>query len=113
MFDWIKGKLSKKINIEIDNCIIQNLNFVNMIEEEKFIFNRDIEQNILKKMTEIKKKTERYDQTKKPGNNFSQAETNELMEMNMYCRQVWKNFFKKKALDFDKVFSSNELDKEN
>ena len=113
MFKWIKNRISKRINKEMDGCIIQNLNFVNMVETEEFVFNRNIDHDILNRIYEIKEKTIEYDKTKLPGNNFKPNETDELLEMNMHCRNIWTNYFKKNAFDFDKVFSSDDLDNEN
>jgi len=110
---WLKSKISRKINSEMDACIIQNINFANMVEEEKYVFNRDIDQNILQRIYEIKQKTEFYDKTKKPGSNFTPVESDDLLEMNTHCRNIWTNFFKKKAFDFDKVFSSEEIERDN
>lgn len=110
MFDWIKNKYNKKITTEMDSCIVQNLNFVNMVEEEQYVFNKNINNDILQKIKEIKKTTEFFDKNKNPGSNFTPKETNTLLELNSYCRNIWVNYFKKKPLDFDKVFSSDELD---
>ena len=112
MFSWIKSKISKKVNSEMDDCIVQNLNFVNMVEEEQYIFKRNIEQTIMDKIYEIKEQTEKYDKIKKVGDNFTSEETDDLLEMNMHCRNIWKNYFNKKAFEFDKVFSSDDLDSE-
>ena len=54
-----------------------------------------------------------YDKTKKPGSNFTPVESDDLLAMNMHCRNIWTNFFKKKAFDFDKVFSSEEIERDN
>ena len=54
MFKWIKNRISKRINKEMDGCIIQNLNFVNMVETEEFVFNRNIDHDILNRIYEIK-----------------------------------------------------------
>ena len=37
MFKWLRGKINKKINHEMNGCIIQNLNFVTMIREEQYL----------------------------------------------------------------------------
>ncbi len=110
MFKWIKSKISKRINSEMDGCIIQNLNFINMVEMEQYVFKRNIEQNIMNRIYEIKEQTEKYDKIKKAGDNFTSKETDDLVEMNMHCRNIWTNYFNKKAFEFDKEFSSDELD---
>ena len=110
---WFKSKISRKINSEMDACIIQNINFANMVEEEKYVFNRNIDQDILQRVYEIKQKTEFYDKIKKPGSNFTHLESDDLLEMNMHCRNIWTNFFNKKAFDFDKVFSSEEIERDD
>jgi|TARA_B000000475_G_C15974343_1_gene438377 hypothetical protein len=110
MFNWIKSKISKKINSEMDGCILQNLNFVNMVEEEQYIFKRNIDQTIMNRIYEVKEQTKKYDKIKKAGDNFSPEETDDLLKMNMHCRNIWKNYFNKNAVEFDKVFSSDDLD---
>ena len=113
MFTWIKNKISKKINSEMDRCIVQNLNFVNMIEKEEYIFKKNIDQSIMKRIYEIKEQTEKYDKVKQAGDNFTTKRSDDLLEMNMHCRNIWKNYFNKKPLEFDKVFSSDDLDSDN
>ena len=110
MFKWIKSKISKRVNSEMDGCIVQNLNFINMVEMEQYVFKRNIEQSIMNRIYEIKEQTEKYDKIKKAGDNFTPKETVDLLEMNMHCRNIWTNYFNKKAFEFDKEFSSDELD---
>ncbi len=113
MFNWIKSKISKKINSEMDGCILQNLNFVNMVEKEQYIFKKNIDQTIMNRIYEIKEQTEKYDKIKKAGDNFTPKETDDLLEMNMHCRNIWKTYFNKTAFEFDKIFSSDDLDSDN
>tara|TARA_B000000532_G_C18539315_1_gene264943 strand:+ start:53 stop:394 length:342 start_codon:yes stop_codon:yes gene_type:complete len=112
MFKWLKGKISKRINSEMDGCIIQNLNFVYSMEVSQYVFKRNFEQSIMNRIYEIKEQTEKYDKIKKAGDDFTPKETDDLLEMNMHCRNIWKNYLNKKASEFDKVFSSDELDSE-
>jgi len=110
MFKWIKDKILKRTNSEMDGCIVQNLNFVNMVEEEQYVFKRNIDQNIMDQIYKIKDQTEKYDKIKNIDNNFTAKEIDDLLNMNMHCRNIWTNYFNKKTSDFDKVFSSNNLD---
>ena len=75
---FIKSKISKRINSEMDGCIIQNLNFINMVEMEQYVFKRNIEQSIMNRIYEIKEQTEKYDKIKKAGDNFTPKETDDL-----------------------------------
>ena len=110
MFKWIKDKILKNTNSEMDGCIVQNLNFVNMVEDEQYFFKRNIDQNIMDQIYKIKDQTAKYDKIKNIDNNFNAKETDDLLNMNMHCRNIWANYFNKKPFDFDKVFSSNDLD---
>ncbi len=94
----------------MDGCIVQNLNFVKMVEEEQYVFKSNIDQEIMRQIYKIKEKTEIYDKIKKVGENFTSKETDNLLEMNMQCRNIWTNYFHKKSLEFDKQFSSDEID---
>ena len=71
MFKWIKSKISKRINSEMDGCIIQNLNFINMVEMEQYVFKRNNEQSIMNRIYEIKEQTEKYDKIKKAGDRIT------------------------------------------
>ena len=94
----------------MNGCIVQNLNFVNMIEVEEYVFKRNIDNHILERIYEIKEKTGNYKKTKKIDSNFTPNETDDLLEMNMHCRNIWKNYFNKKPLEFDKEFSSDKIE---
>ena len=46
MFEWIKKKISRKINSEMDGCIIQNYNFIHMVQAKRFALHEDIDDEI-------------------------------------------------------------------
>ena len=71
MLKRIKDKILKRTNSEMDGCIVQNLNFVNMVEEEQYVFKRNIDQNIMDQIYKIKDQTEKYDKIKNINNNFT------------------------------------------
>ena len=109
MFKWLKKKVSKKISTEMGGCIIQNLNFVYMVEAKKFALKQEVDPDILNKIWEIKEKTEQIQNIKKPGDSFSPEENDILLEMNKYCRNIWTNYFNGSAFKFDKEFPTEEL----
>ena len=41
-------------------------------------------------------------------NYIKTAENEALLKINKYCRDVWTNYFKQSAMNFDKEFSSEE-----
>ena len=45
MFEWIK-KINRKINSEMDGCIIQNYNFIHMVQAKRFALHEDIDDEI-------------------------------------------------------------------
>ena len=57
MFKWLRGKINKKINHEMNGCIIQNLNFVTMIREEQYLIKREIDLDILNIVSVVEEKT--------------------------------------------------------
>lgn len=109
MFNWIKNKINKKMSKEMHGCIIQNLNFVTMVETVQYVFGKDIEPTILQKVYEIKDLSEKIRDSKSPEDTFTPEENDILLELNKYCRNIWTNYFKKGAFEFDKEFSSEEL----
>ena len=109
MFKWLRGKINKKINHEMNGCVIQNLNFVSHIREEQYLFKREIDLDILNIVSVVEEKTKQIQLQKKDGDNFNPIENDTLLEMNKYCRNIWTNYFKCNALRFDKEFSTEKL----
>ena len=109
MFGWLKGKINKKINSEMQGCIIQNLNFVHMVEKAQYVFGEDIDPSILNKIYEIKDRSIQIRDSKNPEDNFSPEENDILLELNKYCRNLWTNYFRGSAMKFDSEFSTKEL----
>ena len=109
MFEWIKKKISRKINSEMDGCIIQNYNFIHMVQAKRFALHEDIDDEIFDSLSKVLYSTEQIDKSKKAGEDFTPKENDALLKMNKYCRDVWTGYFKQSAWDFDKEFSSEEL----
>ena len=109
MFKWIKKKISQNINSEMDGCIIQNYNFIHMVQAKRFALHEDVDDDIFDNLLKILYSTEQIDKSKKPGDNFTPKENDILLEANKYCRNVWTNYFKQSAFSFDKEFPTNKL----
>ena len=65
MFKWLRGKINKKINHEMNGCVIQNLNFVSHIREEQYLFKREIDLDILNIVSVVEEKTKQIQLQKK------------------------------------------------
>ena len=87
MFKWLRGKINKKINHEMNGCIIQNLNFVSFIREEQYLIKREIDLDILNIVSVVEEKTKQIQLQKQDGDNFNPIENDTLLEMNKYCRK--------------------------
>ena len=58
MFKWLKDKVNKKMNNEMHNCIIQNLNFVYMVEARKYALKDNINEEVMSHVYMIKDQSE-------------------------------------------------------
>ena len=93
----------------MSGCIIQNLNFTLMVQAKKFVFKEEVDPEIWNKIMEIHEITENIKKSKIKDHYFTPEENDTLLELNKYCRNIWTNYFKRGAFEFDKEFSTKKL----
>ena len=102
MFKWFKNKINNKIRKEMDECIHQNLKFVEYYKKQGLEPDVELDEVI----NDIYQRTLNIKKIKKSSPVLEQVYIDNLLAFNKSCRNFWSQWLEKKPLDFDKFFHS-------
>ena len=100
LFKWLKDKMNKSMNSEMKGCILQNLRFVEYVNNQDKL-NSSIDQYI----EEINDVSINMKDKIDSGETLTSDDNSKLLDVNMNCRRIWANEFGGGNFQFDKEFS--------